>query len=315
MVATTEWLVDQLIRSVRRRAYMPQNDATFSPADMLEVANEEMRDYMVPFLRDVHEEFLVASLDVTVAAGVASIRLPQRCAGEQLKGVLYDAGSTGVYTPMRRIDSTDVASASGVAFYLEDDEIVFTPAPTSALRLRLKYIYRPSRMVLVSDCVQTTTPGGYLSLTPGASTTVGPRFTDGALVDIVAGQPGFRTLVMDATAVTAVGASFIFSTVVPTTVAVGDYVCLAGESCFPQIPEAAWGLLAQRIAVKLLEGKGGSNYSMAKMELEGDPSTGARGLRATALSMLKQRTERNPQFIQNFDAPGWSSNGRMRSYP
>lgn len=316
MVATAEWLNDQLIRSVRRRAYMPTNDATFSPADMLEVGNEEMRDYVLPFLREVHEEFLIRTVDISVAAGVTDVRIPIRCAGEALKAVMYDAGG-GNFMPLDRIEpqlaGSNNTAGAGQTYYLEDDRVVLSPAPANVTTLRLKYVYRPGRLVLAADCVPITSVVG-VTITPGASASVGSRFTDGAAVDIIAGQPGLRTLALDLIATTAVGATMTISGTIPSTVAAGDYVCLAGESPFPQIPVEAWGLLAQRMAVKMLEGKGSENYDKAMGELEGTAMAPG-GLRGRVLSMLSNRTETSAEFVQNYDAPGWSTGLRGRRYP
>ena len=301
-IDTTEYLVDQLIRSVKRRAYMPTNDATFSSPDMLEVLNEEMRDYVVPFLRDVHEEYMVRTLDLVVAVGVTNVRIPPRCAAEALKAVMHDPTGTGNYVPMSRVEPQLSMNISGRAYFVEDDHLVLTEAPTAPLTLRLKYLYRPNTMVLSSSCAKITSLSATFAF---------PNFgTIGQYCDIVAGQPGFRTLVLDAL-INDNTSGTEFDVNVEEQCAIGDWMAPAGTSPFPQIPVEAWGLLAQRAAVKLLEGKGSENYDKAQAELEGTPNNPG-GLRARVLSALSNRTETSPKYIQNYDAPGWARGPRMR---
>jgi hypothetical protein len=76
-------------------------------------------------------------------------------------------------------------------------------------------------------------------------------------LDVVRGRPGFDVLVADATPTNVTGTTITFGAgVLPSDTAVGDFVCFAEESPFPQVPAEAHPLLAQMTAADLLEALG-----------------------------------------------------------
>lgn len=296
-ISTTEWLADRLVRSIRRRAFMPRADETYTDEELLEVADEETRDYLVPTLRAVDEEFLVRKYDFTITAGTAEYRLPPRATAEALRAVLWAPNSDSVYSPVDRIDPTHGSLAQTrqvtAGFYVEDDRIIFSPTPTETVPGRLLIFQRPGRLVLVADAAKIAT----LPSTAECTVVAAPSWlVTGAGLDVVAGQPGWRTLQTDNTG-TVSSLTVTFGTAVPATIVVGDYLCEPGTSCFPQLPDICHPLLAQRVAVKLLEGKDSAGYDKALGELV--------AAEARVKSVLKPRTVAHPTYVHNFNAPGW----------
>lgn len=302
MASGTEWTTDALIASIQRRASFPTGDEAWSSADILALATEAMRDYVLPVIREVHEEFLVATYDISVTSGVTSYRLPKRVAAEALRLVLMSDGNGG-FLPMTRVEP-EAARKLQIGFYLEDDKLVLSWSPTQATTVRLKYYWRPSKLVL---------PAAALTIDGVSSETVctvsevpnATAITDLSTVDVVGDVPGFRVRAVDAFVVDALGAypSITLSGVTLQTngVEIGNYICLAGESCVPQIPAELHPLLAQRVAVKMGEGQGGSaGYEAALAELA--------QMERRARSLFAERTEGNPRYVHNFYAPGWGRN-------
>lgn len=303
-LGTSQWLADQLIRSIRRRAYMPANDEVYSSADLLEVINEELVDYVVPFLRTVNEKHLVRRYDTVITTSTEKVRIPPRAAGEALEGVYLQVASTGDFLPVQRLE-TAKAPKVDAGFTIEDDVLYLRNLQAGTLRLA--FFWRPSKVVLAASCAQIVTvafnSGGYDPVNVGASLGNVASSTTAA-VDVVAGQPGFRArgfdLVCDTLTAFPVFEYFPVGTL-PTDTVPGDYLCAAGEAPYAQIPTDAQPLLAQRCAVKLLEGKGGENYDRCAAELE--------GARGRAMDLLKPRTQANPTYVHNFDGPAWRLRG------
>ena len=48
-----------LIRSIKRRAFIPNSQETFTDEDLLEMATEEVNIGLVPLIQRMHEEHLV----------------------------------------------------------------------------------------------------------------------------------------------------------------------------------------------------------------------------------------------------------------
>ena len=57
---------DKLIRSVKRRAMIPENQSTFLDADFLEFANEEISLGLLPSILRLHEDYLLFTDFLTV---------------------------------------------------------------------------------------------------------------------------------------------------------------------------------------------------------------------------------------------------------
>jgi len=316
-IPTTEFTSDALLRSVRRKAFMPINDETFSDDDILEMATEELRAYCVPLLKSINEEYLVRYYDYTTAtmSNNRVYALPERCTGEVLKDVQY-SDSSGSFMPMTRVEPEnsfrfDVGAGSSggsSCYYLQDDNIVLNAAPNFAT-LRIRYFMRPSKLVKLE---LSTVVASYTALTRLIGVTLDlttPFYTHLVAVpswklDIIRPRPGFRSTTIDLTTsyVTGTAPLVVYTGTVPTgdpIPAVNDIICLAGESCFPQIPVDMHPLLAQRTAMRMLEGKNSAGYALLAQELVASEGR-LRG-------MLENRVEGGSRFIHNYQSAAWKS--------
>jgi hypothetical protein len=78
-------------------------------------------------------------------------------------------------------------------------------------------------------------------------------FTTSVTYDLVKATPGFKNYVIDQVP-TAVTASSITFSALPSGLSVGDYVCLSGESPIPQITYELFPLLIQKALAVILRG-------------------------------------------------------------
>jgi hypothetical protein len=248
------WTTTELIASVKRRAGVPSASGAFLAADLLAIADEEMGSYVVPLILKEREDYFVAHHEEPITDALYSYPVPYRAIGGKLREVL-------ALSPARRASDLPRVSASDLqdadfGFYLDGGMISLVSNGTNASRygswLRLSYYRRPNRLVDISRAAVITT----VNSTTGVLTfsSLPSALSSAAVFDVVSARSPFDTLGMDVAGVVA-GSQITMGAALPANVQVGDYVCLPEESPVPQVPAELHGLLAQKIAVKVLEGK------------------------------------------------------------
>ncbi len=298
-----------LLASVKRRGLIPTSEQTFTTTDYLAFATEELQTYVMNLLLSANEEYGVANTDVSVTAGTATYAVPVRAANESLRNVLLSDNNSSYY-PLTRIAPQDGSSSYSVsgsiqAYYFLDDSLVLVPSPTASGTVRLQYFRRPSALVATSAVATVSSVDtGRTVVTTVA--TIPSTITNTVTVDVVSHSPGFRILSMDATLTgTVSGTTITFSSALPATVVAGDYVCLAGESCVPQVPVEAHPLLAQRVVVKVLEALGDNKSEGAEKVCD--------RMAKSLLARLLPRTTGSIKYVVNPNSPGYGlGRGRWR---
>jgi hypothetical protein len=234
------------------------------------------------------EEFFVTSMDYTITANQAAYVLPTRALNGVLREVKLIRGTKVI--DLERIDVedvTDTTSGTPNSFYVEGSNLVLYPTPSStADTLRIYYFIRPSKLVTNAECAVITaidTATNTLTVSPPTGWTTADTF------DLVKGSAHFDILGMDLAAGTVGASSIVFSATLPTTLAVGDYVSLAGETCFPMLPPEGHVALVQAAVT-------------AALESMGDPSAAVSAQKAAALmgsfqSILKTRIQGAPKAL------------------
>lgn len=293
-----------LLASVKRRGMLPSSDQTLTTADYLAFGTEELQTYVMNLLLSANEDYATATADTTIVSGTNSYSLPARASNESLRNVLYlEAGS---YVPLIRTNPQDVPGTTDTgtphSYYFFDDAIVLVPTPSAAGTLRLQYFRRPSALVAASAAATISSINGARTVVT-TTATIPSTITNTVTVDVVSHTPGFRILTMDAALTgTVSGTTITFSSALPASVVAGDYVCLAGESCVPQIPVEAHPLLAQRIVVKALEALGDKKAADAEKTSE--------RMSKSLLARLLPRTTGSIRYVVNANGPGVPGRGR-----
>ncbi len=285
-----------LLASLKRRGLIPSTDEALATADFLALATEEQDTYIVPLLISVREEYLVAHTDLTIVSGQAAYPIPPRAIGGKLRDVRVLSGADYV-----TLDRTEPErNMSG--YSLSGNDIVLSPTPAEGGTLRVSYFRRPSALVATTACV-TLTAAYAVGSTALVTSTIPATFTNTTKVDVVGAKPGFSVtnddLVLNSPSGTA---CTIASPGLLTASAVGDYVCLAGETCVPQIPVELHALLAQRVTYRALEALGDPRADAAK--------AGADEMAKKALMLLQPRVESQARVLVNRHGPGFGSNRR-----
>lgn len=251
-----DYTTTELLASVRQRAQIPTSQTTFTDAKLLRIATEEMRSMLVPFIMSVREEYFVTYKDYTITASQSAYRIPERAIGGKLRDAVMVDSSGTIYELTRIPSQRRANSNTGTpnSFYIEGNYVCLYPTPAVTVNtLRLYYYQRPGELIATSAAAACTG----LSSTVVTSGAVPSTMSTSTPLDFIRNGPGFETLAIDKTPSGKTGTTLTFAaSTIPSEFAVGDYVCLAGQSPIPQIPYELHTILYQRTAIKVLEAIG-----------------------------------------------------------
>jgi hypothetical protein len=281
---------------------IPDDTATFEDIDLLEIANEEIDVEILPSLMSLNEEFLVTHVDIPVEQGKNRYEIPYRAVANKVRDIMLMSGSQ-VYEVSRinleRLSDYSYGSnhRENLA-YVENNEIVFMSTTSSGYdKIRIYYYRSPSRLVETKRTAQITN----INLNTGVIRV--NKVPDNFLTDSAFGQsPVFDFISastpnkiynfdVEAVTINSINSELTFNiSDIPSSLSVGDYVCESQETIIPQIPTEMHPLLAQSVAVHVLESLG---------DQEGLASAKARlaQMSKNVLAMTENRIEGSPKKI------------------
>lgn len=307
----TDYTTVALIASTKRRGFVPAGSGT-TTAEFLQILTEEMRTPLPAFLKDLREEYLIAFIDFPNTTGI--IPAPVRAIGAAFRQI-QSIDTSGKPQPLDRIEPENVSlysasSANPQGFVFQGNNVVLVPNSTSG-NFRLSYQQRPGQLVLPEACGKIT------AINLGDQTiTVASRpstFTNAAFYDFIPGRPNFSPYGMDFGDVNVwgVASEILWSGNVLTysdplsfmpQIQVGDYLCLAGETCIAPFPTEIHDLLAQYGAAKVAQSSGSSRAQFVQKGLD--------DMKADLTSLLKQRSTGNSRPIVHRGSAGMRRGGR-----
>ncbi len=299
---TQRFLASSLVSSLKRRGLIPTSDEAFNDTDFYSLIDEETRTYILPFLKRTREDFLITQSETTVQSGFNRYLLPARCAAEALKYVALSPD----YHPLRR-EPSEEGHLQGAGFALEDDAVVLASTPEqSGETLRFVYYYRPNFPVAEDACGRIT---AYDATTNEVTVAAAPdTFTASESYDLVKGTPGFRCHSINQAVTSVASGVLTFSEDLPIGIAIGDYVCLAGETPIPQIPAELHPLLAQRVTYVLSNALGPTKGRSAFEQLM--------QMEAQLTTLFSNRADASPRYVVNRNSVGFARFSRgWRSRP
>lgn len=268
-------LVDDILTAIKLKGGFP-TDNYFTDAELLILLNDEQKTKALPLLMKLHEDFLVQNKDYTIAANT-TYRLPARIVGNKMRDLkLYSNGS---YTDLNRIFEED-RSSKRTGYYLTGNKIELSEDITTGT-LRLNYFLTPSSLVLSTSCAVVASIDSTTQVTVSA---LPSTIYTGSSVDFVQANSPNDLLAYDQTVVGVSGTSVTFSSL-PDDLAVGDYLCVAGQTCVPGMPEEFVSLLIQATLVSCLSSKKDKSVEFEKKKL-GEMSD-------ALLDLLTPRSESN----------------------
>ena len=266
-----------LLDMIEKKAAVPTNQNTFSPAEILELATDAIIEEILPDLLKSRQEFLVVWEDLTPTKLSGDnyhwIRIPYRAVGQSIISVCRPEDDD-------EIDQT--------FYWVENNKIYFEDQGLTTYRIR--YYLRPGHLVEASA---VGTISNIDTVTGIITTTARPTsFTTSLNYDFVRGKAGFDILAKDkacSALPTTTGMTFTASDL-PSELAVGDYVCISDQSPVPQIPVEWFPFLASYTAALILNSIGDVSCAV---KMEGNLPR----LKANALNIIAPRVERKSKAI------------------
>jgi len=289
---------DELVTAVRDYAGLSPNAEDAQGARILRALNREQTLYLTTLLEKAKGQHRQATLDITTSASTLRYGIPVRAiaAGIKMVEAVDSSGQSWMLYDFPDEENARYGSfgARNGHFYIEGNQLVFYQAPPAGT-LKVTYSRRMSTLVLVADVGVIATggiSGGTITITAAPSDFA----TSAANYDFVRSTPHFDILAMDKSATRSSTTMTFTSSDVPSSLAVGDYVCQAGETAVCQAPLELHPVLALRTAYMWVRGK---NDPLAR-ELKTDLDEA----KATAMSLIEPRMEQESPMVNRY-APGW----------
>lgn len=268
----------ELINTLKIKGSFPTSNDLFSTADFLNIFNHQMKTDMIPLMLRLGEEYFLQYKDFNISLG-STYRIPTRAVGAKVRDLSIVDGS-GNITPLNRLLEEDRPSNNS-GYYMLPNSIELSNNFTSNT-LRMKYFARPSTLVATTACAQVATINTstfVVTVTSAPSTII-----TGTIVDFVQNNNPYDLLGMDYSTTSVSGTTLTFSSL-PTDLVVGDWICLAGESPVPMLPEELHPVLIQSALVSCLSSKKDKALEVEAATLKQN--------KEDALNMLDPRVENN----------------------
>jgi len=289
-----------LIDGVKRRAAIPENQATFESADFLAFADEEMLLGVVPGIMSLHEDYFLFEIEVPLEAGKTAYEIPSRAIGNKLRDLQYKPNDS-TFIEMTRTSIGERFSDDDLLndihrYYVKNNKVVVSSAISTGASGSLCFVFyiKPSQMVLEE---RIGVIRGINDLNNGKTEIVvnelPENFSTSILYDVYKAESPSTILEIDMTPLTinTLARSVTFNTVdIPAELRVGDHLAQAGESTIPQIPNEFHAMLEQMIACRVLEAQGDSQgLQNALLKLKQMETAGG--------TLIDNRVDDSPQKI------------------
>lgn len=258
------WDTEALLTEIRDRSLAPASSTSapgWEDADLLRRTHGYVRE-LAERLRRVRTGAFRTTKDTTFTSGTASYRIPTR-AMNGLVALVRRIDSTGAVCGLDKWDESDLddkvptTTGTPTAFLFRGNSVVLYPTPdNSSESVRMTYYRRPNKLVASNLAgsgdvgVVSSKSATQVVLTSSAPSSFGAG-TPVAL-DFIQASPPFDSLGDDATPSSISSATLTFAAgVIPSALAVGDYVCVAHAAPVLQMPVEAFYVLAQMVANEL----------------------------------------------------------------
>lgn len=244
----------ELVNSIRRTGHMPASQTLYSAADLLAIGDFELETALLRQILSVRENYYLTFEEFEMRDD-CTYPIPTRAIGGGLLKVQLFSGTSimEIYRSEISEQFSTVASPSGdFSFIIVGNNIVLRPNPQTGT-LRLWFLMKPNAMVETSAAAQISAIDTGTNIVTVSS--LPTTFTTATDMDFIQNQPHFDWLDINIAPTNISGFDLTFSEL-PPTLAVGDWIALAGQTPVPQIPVEFRALLTQRVVVKYYEGQG-----------------------------------------------------------
>lgn len=290
------YFIEDVLSDAKRSEFFPSTQNTLQDTDLIAFGNDALRMKILPFVKRTQQHFYATHGLITPKNNLAHYAIPERAVANTLENVWWVpdyVNQPNVRYPVIMVQKANVTSwttATGrpLEFYLEGDEIWLVPQPSGLSgneRIYCDFLERPNWLVPTASCAKITgisTVAGVTTFT--VNTDLTGSLSVGSKADFLCTTSPFRLWAKDVviTAITAttiaVTATDVQDETGTTEPQVGDYICLAQQSCIPQMPQEFRPVLAELICYRALKALGAAAKLQACAEYIKDMIDGGTAL-------------------------------------
>jgi hypothetical protein len=287
------YLADDLVLAVQELATLPENDERFTSTKILSLADTETLGKVIPLVKRHVAAYLSYDKDYALSS-TGSYRVPPRAVMGALLDVKLVSGDQE--EPVNIIDEHQVRNRTlshtpGFSCFLKNNTIITLPRSISGwTTIRMTYMLRPSQLVLASAAAQVT------AINTGTNTvtcsSVPTTFSASTPLDVIRANAQAEILAIDQTPSSVVtGASgTIQLSSLPSSLEVGDYLALAGQSPVVLLPREVIPYLEQLVANRCLQ----SQTDKGALQ---EGLTNAKELRDGITILITPRVQHQPKVL------------------
>lgn len=241
--------VDSMLDRIKRRITVPSNQVLLDDDNMLVMANDVVRERLIPLMMSVNQNYFVVRTDIEVVADQSEYSIPYRSIGRGLRDLkMQRSEDENAISQMSLIALEDAhlfgqGATPPLYFYFRGDKIVLVPVPIEddTFVMQVWYNLQPSRFILTTDAARVASVSGATV----TCDSVPAELVAGVDIDFIEGRSGCSILEMDVSIQGVSGNQITFASadVVPPSLAEGDYISVATTTPVVQLPDEALPLL------------------------------------------------------------------------
>lgn len=288
-MAVNTYTTTDLISLINTLGHVPQSNATFTPTKLLTLADLELRTAIAKQLKEADEGYFQT---ITEYEQTDSGEYDMPSSAIASAGYVVQIRNGQAIWPVSRqevseLTTTTFPSVGNWSYFIRNNTFHLLPAQFGGV-LRITYERRPSRLVPVTSCAEISAINGQVV----SVTSVPSAWVNGDTVDGQQATPQFNYY--GPFEVTDITGTDITLTGDITTLTEGDYLCLEGQTCVPQIPVEFHSLLAQRVVCKIYELQGYLDKLKAAKAILSE-------MEANLTALITPRMQATPKVIN----PSW----------
>lgn len=288
-MSANTYTTSDLLTLIKLLGHVPQSNSTFTASNLLTLADFELQTSVAAMLKQANEGYWQAVVEYDQDA---SGRYPMP--GDAVASAIYvlQVRNGQAIWPVSRqqvseMTTTTFPSVGNWSYYIQNNTFVLLPVDFDGL-LRVTYERRPSKLVPVTSCATVSSIVGQVVTVSSLPT----GWVNGNVLDLQACQPQFDTLgVCEISNIAGTDLTLVGDL---GDLAIGDFLCLQGQSCVPQIPIEFHQLLAQRVVCKIYELQGYLDKMKAAKAVLAE-------MERALIALITPRTQAAPKVVN----PSW----------
>jgi len=248
----------QFLASVQRLIVAPSNQALYTDDDYYAIGDRKTIDTVVPLIDNMNGDYFVRTTEIPMVVDQSEYRLPTRALARKLRDVkIRNSANIRFDFPKISIEREQIYQVNGIpfGFYFKGDRFTVVPTPTTTeYSIQYWYFLPPSNLIPYTDAAVVTGVAGDDVTVNSVPTAISDIFAAGGMVDFIQGTSGNSCLEIDKTISNIAGNTITFTTGdVPTDLASGDFISVAGTSPVVQLPDAAVPYLVTLTCMDILQ--------------------------------------------------------------